>query len=63
MANNGAQDPRGNETFWVEGIPFSGIRVQSTKSGSDKYWINGEAVSELFPYNNIDTGKFFFLFD
>lgn len=63
MANNGAVDPRGNETYWIEGVPFQGIRVQSTKTGSETYWINGEATSELFPFNNIDTGKFFFLFD
>jgi hypothetical protein len=58
-----AVDPQGNETFWIEGVPFQGIRVQTTKTGSEKYYLNGEVTSELFPYNNIDTGKFFFLFE
>lgn len=63
MANNNAVNPNGNETYWIEGIPFQGIRNQSTKSGSQTYYVNGETISELFPYNNIDTGKFFFLFE
>lgn len=63
MANNGAVDPSGNETYWIEGQPFQGIRKQNTKSGTETYWLNGEPVQELFPFNNIDTGKFFFLFD
>lgn len=63
MANNGAVDPLGSETYWIEGQPFQGVRKQNTKPGSETYWMNGEAIIELFPFNNIDTGKFFFLFD
>lgn len=63
MANNGSVDPQGNETYWTEGIPFQGVRKQNTRAGSETYWMNGEAIIELFPLNNIDTGKFFFLFD
>jgi hypothetical protein len=58
-----AVDPKGNETYWIEGVPFQGIRVQTTKTGNQTYYLNGETAPELFPYNNQDTGKFFFLFD
>lgn len=58
-----AVDPKGSETYWIEGEPFQGVRNPPTKTGTEKYWVNGLTEENLTPDQNSDTGKFFLLFE
>jgi hypothetical protein len=42
-----AINPAGNETYWFEGLPYSGLKLQD--EGTEKYWFNGLPGSNLFP--------------
>lgn len=53
-----------DETFWMNGLPFIGIRTSAAiQPGSEFYWINGFTSNVLFPISNIDTGKFIIMFE
>lgn len=53
-----------NEQFWVDGQPFEGIKNNLlVDTGTEKYWVDGQPVGDLFPKSNLDTGKFYFLFE
>lgn len=58
-----AIDPRGDETYWINGTPFQGIRNQATWVGDERYWFEAQTEQNIFPLNNQDTGKFFLLFE
>lgn len=53
-----------DETFWIDGIPFLGIKTSSIiRTGSEFYWVDGATSIALFPLSNIDTGKFIIMFE
>ena len=58
-----AIDNKGDEKYWIEGLPFQGLRFEPAKPGSEKYWVNGLPEENLTPLQNFDTGKFFLLFE
>jgi hypothetical protein len=58
-----AVDPKGNETYWLNGIAFEGVRDQLSLTGSETYWFEGQPEQNMFPLNNLDTSKFFLLFE
>ena len=51
------------QTYWIDGLPFSGIKHQPANTSEVKYWIDGLPVESIFPPTNADTGKFFLLFE
>lgn len=55
-------DP-GTETYWLDGLPFDGIRNFKTMTGSQTYWLDGVPETSIFQLTNQDTGKFFMLFE
>lgn len=58
-----AIDPKGDETYWNNGLSFEGVRNQQTLVGSNTYWFEGLPEENIFPLNNQDTSKFFILFE
>ena len=58
-----AVDPQGQETYWINGISFEGVRNSATNTGDETNWFQGKSEENLFPANNGDTGKFFLLFE
>ena len=58
-----AVDPHGNETYWINGISYQGVRFEPSKVGEQKYWFEGMPEENLTPPQNFDTGKFFLMFE
>lgn len=51
------------ETYWINGEPFEGVRNPQTLTGSVRYWFDGEPEQNLFALTNQDTSKFLILFN
>lgn len=58
-----AVDPNGDQKYYIEGDTYQGVRLQTSKVGENKYWVDGLAEENLTPLQNFDTGKFFLLFE
>lgn len=58
-----AVDPHGNETYWINGISYQGVRYEPSKVGGENYWCEGLSEENLTPLQNFDTGKQFLLFE
>jgi hypothetical protein len=53
-----------DETYWINGLPFPGIKTSLfIKPGDEYYWIDGVTESALYQITNSDTGKFMIMFD
>ena len=53
-----------NEDLWQDGAPIKGIKITAViTTGDEKYWVDGTPIKELFPKGNMDTGKFFLIFE
>lgn len=58
-----AVDPGGNETYYIDGTTFQGVRNQLVPNDGEFIWFEGKSEQNLFPDTNGDTGKFFLLFE
>lgn len=58
-----AIDPKGDEKMNINGETFEGLRFQPTKTGDEKYWVDGLSEQNLTPLQNADTAKFFLVFE
>lgn len=58
-----AVDPHGNETYWINGDTFQGVRYQPTHTGNQTNWCEGLPEENLTPAQNFDTGKMFLVFE
>lgn len=58
-----AVDPKGTEIYWIDGVPYEGLRFEPSKIGTMKFWMDGLTVVELTPLQNFDTGKMFLIFE
>lgn len=58
-----AADPKGGEKFYFEGEAFALIRNAPAKTGTEKFFIDGESSAGLLPPTNAETGKMFLEFE
>lgn len=58
-----AVDTNGDNKYWIDGIPFEGLRFEPSLVGTDRFWLNGIPETNMTPLQNFDTGKFFLVFE
>ena len=58
-----AVDASGEEKYFIDGVTFEGIRNQSIANDGEITFFEGRSEQHLFPSTNLDTGKFFLLFE
>lgn len=54
-----AINPQGNEKYWFNGSPFTGLK-DLNNTGEEKYWYNGSPIDFLMGEGS--TAKFFIMF-
>ena len=53
-----AQDPKGGQKYWFDGLPFSGVENSAASTGEVKFWFNGLPASSIFPSLELGDVRF-----
>ncbi len=44
-----ATNPKGNENYWFNGLPFEGVQKGTIDEGIEDFWFNGLPGESLYP--------------